>query len=373
MTMPAYERLQPLLGGLSDQVRDARAVLGFDGTVDVICHPVEARHGPHGNYEAFRSMASFGGRVVDADGKSAIVELVEQQRKIGGNGPIMAGALASAGLAVDYIGTLGDGKPDPVYDEFATRIGVHCLAAPAVTHALEFPNGKLMLAELSSYQAMDAATLREQVGAEAMRGMFEPVRLVGLLNWSCLPGFASMLHWLLEEVLSGLEPRLNRVIFFDLADPSMRSDDDLKLVLEAISRFTAHGRVVLGMNLNETQQVAKVLGLKAPDDDPASLLAALQEIRESLEIELTLGHAGSFAACAGAGVGETIAGPYTTTPLITTGAGDHFNAGFCLGLVGDLPPADALTLGVVYSGYYVRHARAPQFDELTDFLQSIDP
>ena len=372
MTEPAYERLQPLLGGVADEVREARAVLGFDGTVDVICHPVEARHGPGGDYEAFGSMAAFGERVVAADGKSAIVELVEQQRKIGGNGPIMSGALASAGLSVDYIGTLGEGSPDPAYEEFASRIGVHCLAPPAVTHALEFPNGKLMLTKLASYQAMDAATLAERIGVADMKEMLEPARLVGLLNWSCLPGFASMLEWLLAEFLPASPAHPERVVFFDLADPSMRSGDDLKVVLEAIAKFSSHGRVVLGMNLNEAQQVAKVLGMEPPGNEPASLAAALERIREALEIDLAVGHATSFAACAGDGISETVSGPYTATPRITTGAGDHFNAGFCLGLVGGLSPADALTLGVVYSGYYVRHARAPRFDELADFLQSID-
>jgi hypothetical protein len=373
MITSAYERLQPLLGGLADEVREAHAVLGFDGTVDVICHPVEARHGSGGNYKAFGTMAAFGERVVAADGKSALVEIVEQRRKIGGNGPIMAGALASAGLAVDYIGTLGSGEPDPAYEEFSSRINTHCLAPPAVTHALEFPNGKLMLAELSSYQAMGASTLRDQVGVAAMGEMLESTRLVGLLNWSCLPGFSSMLEWLLTEVLPDLPTKPERVIFFDLADPSMRSVDDLKSVLGTMARFTAHGRVVLGLNLNESQQVAKVLGVEAPRDEPASLTMALTQIRDELGLELAVGHATSFAACAGDGVGETVDGPYTDAPLITTGAGDHFNAGFCLGLVGGLAPADALTLGVVYSGYYVRHARAPRFDELTEFLQSIDP
>ena len=373
MTRPAYERLKLRLEAVSKRVRGTRGLLGFDGTVDVICHPVESRHGPGQNYEAFRSMASFGERVVAADGKSAIVELVERQRKIGGNGPIMAGALASVGMAVDYVGTLGDEQPDPAYEEFATRVAVRCLAPPAITHALEFPNGKLMLAELSSYQAMDSSTLRDRIGATGMKEMLESAQLVGLLNWSCLPGFESMLEWMRFEVLPMVEANPERVVFFDLADPSMRSPDDLKSVLEVISGFSKHGRVVLGMNLNEAQHVAGALGLESPGDDPVSLRTALAGIRASLGIDLALGHATSFAAFAGNASGEMIEGPYTTAPMITTGAGDHFNAGFCLGLVGGLEATDALTLGVVIAGYYVRHARAPRFDELPDFLQSIDP
>jgi sugar/nucleoside kinase (ribokinase family) len=369
----AYERLRPLLGGLENEVRDVRALLGLDGTVDVICRPVASRRGPGDDYHSFGSMADFGERVVAADGKSAIIELVEQQRKIGGNGPIMARALAASGLAINYLGTVGDEVPDPAYEEFATRIDLHCLAAPAVTHALEFPNGKLMLGELSSYQAMNASTLRDRIGAEKMAAMLEPVRLIGLLNWSCLPGFTSILEWLLVEVLPAVPVDPERVIFFDLADPSMRSSEDLRSVLQLVTRCSAHGRVVLGMNLNETQRVAKVLEVEPPEDDPASLSAALLAVRGKLGIALAVGHATTFACCAGSNGGETVAGPHTPEPRITTGAGDHFNAGFCLGLLGGWLPADALALGVLYSGYYVRHARSPRLGEISDFIQSIDP
>jgi sugar/nucleoside kinase (ribokinase family) len=50
-------------------------------------------------------------------------------------------------------------------------------------------------------------------------------------------------------------------------------------------------------------------------------------------------------------------GPVTAQPLITTGAGDHFNSGFCLGKLLDLDDLDALLAGVTTSGY-VRTARS---------------
>ena len=41
-------------------------------------------------------------------------------------------------------------------------------------------------------------------------------------------------------------------------------------------------------------------------------------------------------------------------PKISTGAGDHFNAGFCLGRVLGFWLAESLCAGVATSGYYVR-------------------
>jgi len=61
-----YARLVPLLAGVRAALGRARAVVGFDGTVDVICRPVESRRGAGGDYTPFPSMAALGGRIVGA-------------------------------------------------------------------------------------------------------------------------------------------------------------------------------------------------------------------------------------------------------------------------------------------------------------------
>jgi sugar/nucleoside kinase (ribokinase family) len=56
---------------------------------------------------------------------------------------------------------------------------------------------------------------------------------------------------------------------------------------------------------------------------------------------------------------------------MVTGAGDHFNAGFCLGrlLGGDL---DAnIHFGVATSGYYVREAASPTLAQLSGFVETL--
>jgi sugar/nucleoside kinase (ribokinase family) len=63
-----------------------------------------------------------------------------------------------------------------------------------------------------------------------------------------------------------------------------------------------------------------------------------------------------------------VQGPFTSKPRLTTGAGDNFNAGFCLGLMLKLKVEQCLALGKALSGFYVRQMRSPSWDELVDFV-----
>ena len=196
-----YDSIIPQIDAALPSLGNLHCLLGFDGTVDVICKPVEKRDGKGDQFKAFPAIRDFGQRVIDADGKSAIIEIVVEQEKIGGNGPIMANALAQSGLPVDYIGTLG--KPDihPAYSEFSQRIKAHSIADPAITHALEFTNGKIMLASIACYDEVSADTLERELGAAAVTRLVEKSKLCCLLNWTCLPELNSILHWYLNDIL----------------------------------------------------------------------------------------------------------------------------------------------------------------------------
>ena len=70
-------------------------------------------------------------------------------------------------------------------------------------------------------------------------------------------------------------------------------------------------------------------------------------------------HPRKAAAAAIEGASARFAGPFVQNPKISTGAGDHFNAGFCLGRIIGLGLEESLCAGVACSGYYVRSAASP--------------
>ncbi|MEM0964870.1 MAG: carbohydrate kinase family protein [Verrucomicrobiota bacterium] len=366
-----YTDLLPLLREALKQPSELRAMLGFDGTVDVICRPVESRQGSGNAFTPFATLGDFGQRVVDADGKSALIEIVKEREKIGGNGPIMAHALSRSGVDIDYIGPLGTPELHPAYADFAERIKVHSVAEPAVTHALEFSNGKLMLSTISNYEGVTASSIEEVLEKNALIETVRHTRLCCFLNWTCLPELESIMAWFLADVLPLVGEERERIFFFDLADPSMRSDEDLRRVLWLIGKFSAFSKVVLGMNLNEAQQVARAFSIDEPISEAGSLSQALEAIRSKLGIYCAMAHPVDFAACATAEGQWAVAGPHTTKPRITTGAGDHLNAGFCLGLMLGFQPLHALQLGVLFSGFYVRTATSPRLQDIPEFIDQL--
>jgi hypothetical protein len=86
------------------------------------------------------------------------------------------------------------------------------------------------------------------------------------------------------------------------------------------------------LNLRESHQVGEVLGVRHPEETHAAITAHAVRLRELLNIDTVVIHPTQFAAAANA-CSTFVQGPFTPKPKITTGAGDHVDAGFCIGQV----------------------------------------
>src|SRR5882762_1315521 len=113
------------------------AFVGLDGFVDEIIHVVNKRDDAE-RYHRLPTIEALAERIAAAAGKSTNMEMVIQHTKLGGNGPIMANALARLGIKVTYVGALGYPIMDSVFNEFAMRAEVHSVADAGRTNALEF-------------------------------------------------------------------------------------------------------------------------------------------------------------------------------------------------------------------------------------------
>ena len=357
------------LSGARNKLAKAKVLVGLDGFVDTILHVVAQRTSAT-DYTRMGAMGGFGKRIGAAAGLSANFEFVTQMVKLGGNGPIMANALGSYGTPVTYIGNLGHPALHPVFADFAKRARVISIAEPGYTDAIEFEDGKLMCGKHESLREINWANLLKHIPEEQLVAMFEEASLIALVNWTMLPFMGAI--W--QKIQSRVAPKLTgekRWLFFDLADPAKRTPEDIAAALKSISKFQKHFRVILGLNLQESRQIGKVLGLSAPDDSPEQVTRHAARILEKLQIDTVVVHPSAFAAAADATGATHVAGPYTAKPKITTGAGDHFNAGFCIGRLLGMDLAASLQVGVATSGYYVRQAKSPRVEDLKKFLQTL--
>jgi hypothetical protein len=183
-----------------------------------------------------------------------------------------------------------------------------------------------------------------------------------------IPNMTAIFTDLVERLLPQVPTKPNRIFFFDLADPEKRSSADLVYALTTIGKFEQFGCVTLGLNLKEAQQVFTALGFGAETETESGLRSMADKIRGHLDITAVVVHPKESAACATREGTSWVPGPYAAKPLITTGAGDHFNAGFVSGQLMGLSPEACLALGVSTSGHYVRTAVSPTLADLETFL-----
>jgi len=347
-------------------------LIGIDGFVDEIIHVVDKRF-DFDTFDRVETIAEFGARVTRAAGLSANFEFVPVQVKLGGNGPIFANALLEYGADVTYVGSIG--KPDvhPVFKPMADKGAVYPLCDPGHTDALEFNDGKLMLGKIEVLNAIRWDVFKEAFGGVAnVAALVAKCDMISMSNWTMVPYMNEIWEGIVREVFPLLPERAKKPLaFFDLADPEKRSKGDILEALMLIGKFETHFRAALGLNEKEAFEIAAVYGIEADETLPreAKMQALVISIYEKLGISCLVVHPTKEAMACTADGFVRVDGPFCEKPVLTTGAGDNFNAGFCLGQALGLSMEQSLLTGVSTSGFYVRNAKSPCFDELKLFLR----
>ncbi len=344
------------------------AFVGLDGFVDEIVHVVDTRENAE-SYQRMPSIARLAERLAEAAGRSTNIELVNQLVKLGGNGPIMANALASFGLQVTYLGALGYPHRHAVFDDFAKRAEVYSIAQAGQTDALEFEDGKVMMSRTVQLNEITWPNIETRFGRDRFASRFATSDLIAFVNWTMIPYMSELWEALQKELCPNLpEPR--RTLFFDLCDPVKRLPQDLIRALQLISGFENHFDVILGLNEKEAYAIGEALGLDTRIHTRERLLQLAPDIQRHVPVSTLVVHPVKYALAVSDGKVLTVEGPFVPKPKITTGAGDHFNAGFCLGKLLGFGNELSLLTGVATSGHYVRTATSPSIPQLTELVRN---
>jgi sugar/nucleoside kinase (ribokinase family) len=348
--------------------RRKKVLVGLDGFVDEIISVVDKRESAT-KFSRIATITQFAQRIADAAGNSASIEMVVERVKLGGNGPIMANALASLGARTTFLGAVGSPKIHEAFRPLADNARVISVAEPGHTNALEFDDGKIMLGTLESLYGLNWKLILAKVGRKKLCALMDSASLVAMTNWTMLPAMTEIWRRMQQEICPHLKRGRERFFFADLADPTRRKKEDVAEAMFVLKKFSPTFRVTLGLNKHEAELAAASLGLADAENVKVEKLATF--IHDKLRLDSVVVHPRECAVSASARGLVRVEGPFTAEPKISTGAGDHFNAGYCLGRLIGLDESGALQAGVGESGFYVRTGRSPSCRELATFLKSL--
>lgn len=318
-----------------------KCLIGFDGYRDEIYRLVREKTKQTCRY--WETMTGFGAYLQQLGGRSADIQMELSTVRLGGNAPLMAGAMASLGNPVICMGLLdGCGELLPRRRSEAEYLSI---GKENRCTALEFTDGKLMLGHLESME-LTCDQFWERTGRERFVSLLRECELMAAVNWSAFLYMNEILASMESCLLSENGPE---ILFFDLADFSARSAQEVKELGRLLKTFAERKRVFLGLNEKE----AGLFGQKYLDSDISSdrLGPALASGLPKCGIVI---HGRKGACCyLGSDRAEARTEPIEN-PRLLTGAGDHFNAGFCTGLIRGLGYDRALALGNLSAGHYIR-------------------
>lgn len=335
-------------------------LVGFDGYIDKLVRLKKNQKRPP---EFFQTISEFSGLITSHSNQSCDIEVECISEKLGGNGPILADALAVKGVPVTCIGALGYPKVRSHFKQFAEHCTAISVEQPADTFAMEFYDGKLMFGDSGSLFNIDFALLCERVGFNRLCSLTDQCDLLCFTNWSGI--FHS--NDLLEGILSDIAPILSekkRMMFFDLADPSPKEPEQFQQFFRLLNKMRKYFWVILGLNPNECRIVYNQFFCK---EEASFSPDMLEELRIKFPCDEIVFHG---IDSAGAGTKSTpmqeVQGDRIQRPKVVTGGGDNFNSGYCTGKLMGLSPALCACLGNLSSILYVADGIPPDLPRILD-------
>ncbi|MGA0332690.1 MAG: carbohydrate kinase [Kiritimatiellia bacterium] len=367
MSLSKRKQLALTLSSRRAELSALPVLTGFDGFVDEMITVVNTREDLR-SYTKMDTISAFGKAVSAAAGHSSLREIVIRETHPGGCAVNMGDGLSRLGVPVCTYATVGN-PLHAAFAEYAEQASLYSWGdEPGRTLAFEFDDGKLMFSAVEQLQSFHPDALRGYLESTPFEADCAAAKVIALTDWTLYPHMTACWDLLREQVFAKLE---NPVFFFDLVDPSSRSEADIRDMLPALTRFQSLGEVNLGLNQNEANILSRYLGLPITQaKDPEAALDQAAALCKALKISRVILHAIPYAVSAGDEGMARLLGPYCEHPVKSTGAGDRFNAGWVLGRVLQLDETEKLMTACACSGAFVRKGLSGNLEGLCDLLES---
>jgi hypothetical protein len=347
-------------------IANKKVTLGFDGFIDVIYRVIKSKD-DQSAIAFFDTSQELGEYIIKKGEKNFSLELEAMTTKIGGNMPIMANALAPFGPQQYCIGAIGYPTVHPLFSEMPSNCRLFSFAEPGLAKALEFLGNKIMLAEIGELNTIEWGTIKNIIGLQTMIDLFSECDLICILNWSELDNSTAWWKGLQEDILPRVPVSAYKPIsLFDLADCSKRTPESILEAMYLLRSFSEYWDIVLSLNLNEAIIVNNAL--TGMDHAKDSIEKIGGNLYEKLGISNVVIHNSRNAFSWDSSGVQRVESFHISNPVISTGAGDNFNAGYCAGLLMGLNAEASLVLGHAVTNLYMSSGKSPSIPDLLRLL-----
>jgi len=338
-----------------------KILLGCDGFVDETYEIVEVRRS-QADFTAMKHLKQFGELLVERADGGVGVELVPKRRCEGGFGINTGRVAAFLGLKPYLPGLYGSQTIDPAYHEFEENCNLVSLGDPALTIALEFSDGKVLMSNLEAVSNLSWQDFKTHFTAEELHELFSDVDILGLGYWSLTANFDEIFQGFMDQYEFLTPPRR---MFFDFADIKKKSSESFIKSLELIKSYNSKIPLTFSLNEHEVFELCSRVGVERPPLTPEAIAATLTIVRQKIGFDELVVHTPEFAAASNAKEGEAYAIQERQTHIIRlAGAGDSFNGGFLCASLGDLPLKERLVVANAVTAFFVTHATGPTKEQL---------
>lgn len=341
---------------------DFNIFMGFDGFIDEIMKPVKEK-----NCDAtimFRTMKEFSDYLEEKSGKSCSIEMELEQKKIGGNVPIVANALGNLGCNVTCVGAFGFPEINSVFKKMSDNCQMNSVAESGCCSALEFEDGKLMLSVNKGIDTLDYKKLTSIFSEEELVNAINKSDAIAFLNWGEL--FYSNNIWsnILEKVIPKCELNRKRIMLVDFSDFSGKSKKEVEEMIEILNHYAEYFEITVSVNKNEMDLFIAKLEEEKKDSD---FNTKVMTLAKKIKCKNFVAHLLEFSCYVKDSVVYTVEKDVIKNPKIITGGGDNFNAGLLLGLLMGMDIEKAIHMGSALSCMYVREGKSIKFNELINY------
>ena len=296
-----------------------KVLVGFDGSVDRTVKPIRIAGTPN---QYFATIEDYGKHITSKAGLSCSLQNEVIKSQAGGNSVFVAQSLNAQGYDVYLVGLFGEKAIAPEFVPLADRgIEICSYGDSQFCECYEFDDGKIMV----SPQIYDLTEPFGKVTA-AMKDRVDLLReadLVALLNWGEIPWMQKLWESISSYMnVGGKEDQ--KIVFFDPADVSCRSADEIQQMLGCIHKASLARHCVLSVNENEAFCIARTVY-----KEELRLEAILERlVQDGYADEVVIHTRYKALAFDGTDFAEALT-DYVDKPLFSTGAGDNFNGGYC--------------------------------------------